>query len=278
MSEAGTSSSEPPRLPLVSSALLFGRHLGSGGFGKVYSQRRQGQSEVAIKIVDQASSGPSTAHCGEVLAMSLSHANLVSVLGVEFSQPRRWGEMHVVMERWGEFTVADLISARDASCVTSRALHVALCLGRSLAYLHNVHRLVHQDVKPDNILWCEVQRKAKLCDFGTMRPAGSWTDARGAPCYRAPELRTERSHAWHEVTPALDAWSAGIVVLLLADVSGTLPLLPVIHVLAEEGPRLAAWAPIDRSSMGAFVRRLGTASEGGLSPTRSLSSPCFGCC
>ena len=275
---------EPTSLPLVPRALPFGRHLGNGGYGTVYSQCRPGQSgpeqsEVAIKIVDQTSAGSYSAHCGEVLALSLSHANLVSVLGVEFSKPRRWGEMYVLMELWGHATVADLISARDASCRTSRALHVALCLGRSLAYLHNVHGLVHQDVKPDNILWCEERRKAKLCDFGTMRPAGAWTEERGAPSFRAPELRSAGSRAWHEVQPALDSWSAGIVVILLANMAGadTSPLLPIIHVLAAEGKRLAAWAPAARSSLGSFVRRLGVASESGLSPTRSLSAPCFGC-
>lgn len=270
------SEARSPLLPLTPRLHPYARILGSGGYGTVYALSSDRYSrEVAVKVLERTSEHWG-AHFGEVLAMSLTHANLIGVLGVDFVGRR--GDIHVFMELGGNATVADLVAARGDGCwCATRALQVSVCLARSLLYLHVVHGLVHQDVKPDNIMWCEATQMAKLGDFGTMRAAGTWTEAVGAWEYRAPELRMLGGRAWHQVTPELDAWSSGLVVLLLADVSHSTPRLPAVRALEVAGRGLAHPAPLSRTSMGTFLKQLGGMAEGGLSPTRSRSAPCFGC-
>ena len=91
---------------------------------------------------------------------------------------------------------------------------VAKQLSRALGFLHKTH--VHLDLKPGNILWSSVHRKAALADFGSCEPIGAPRPLHSLYCtaqYRAPELwsSTTSSLGGH-IIPAVDIWAFGCTI------------------------------------------------------------------
>lgn len=81
-------------------------------------------------------------------------------------------------------------------------------LSSALSYVH-AHRVLHRDVKPQNIL-LTLEQRTRLSDFGESRmlssPGSLARTVVGTPCYMAPEVL--RSEAYAE--PA-DVWGLGVV-------------------------------------------------------------------
>lgn len=84
----------------------------------------------------------------------------------------------------------------------------------ALSHLHSL-RLLHDDVKPENIIWDPVGSRAVLIDFGAalnlaVLPDGYFNPS-GTPNYAAPEFLDKRKDA----NGKGDVWALGIVMLFL---------------------------------------------------------------
>jgi len=107
-------------------------------------------------------------------------------------------------------------SEKDAANILKQVLD-------ALVYLHK-KRIVHRDVKPDNILVKQVPRPGdktkqqlavKLCDFGFAFQLPRGTDviccpARGAPMFLAPETILD-----NPIGCPVDIWASGVLLHLL---------------------------------------------------------------
>lgn len=97
----------------------------------------------------------------------------------------------------------------DEPEVLARLLKISIQFARGLAWAHQ-HGIVHQDVKPGNVLMAD-DETAKVSDFGLAR---QWDGLRGAdvsgftPAYASPEQLRGTA-----VTPATDVWSWAASVL-----------------------------------------------------------------
>jgi len=83
-----------------------------------------------------------------------------------------------------------------------------------LHYLHS-HDIVHRDLKPENLVFNRPGDDAelKLTDFGfatPYNPKKKLTATCGTPEYVAPEILNEQPYG-----PAVDMWSAGVIVYIL---------------------------------------------------------------
>ncbi|KAG7158835.1 serine/threonine-protein kinase fused-like isoform X2 [Homarus americanus] len=85
---------------------------------------------------------------------------------------------------------------------------IACNLVSAIYYLHS-HRILHRDIKPQNILLSSTG-EAKLCDFGFSRKMGIntyvLTSVKGTPLYMAPELIEEKPYDHNA-----DLWSLGCI-------------------------------------------------------------------
>ena len=64
-------------------------------------------------------------------------------------------------------------------------------LAAAIAHLHNNLKMIHRDIKPDNILFSSGTAETKLTDFtcsrGELEEGTKLFDSEGTPCFTAPE-------------------------------------------------------------------------------------------
>jgi len=84
-----------------------------------------------------------------------------------------------------------------------------------LRYLHSKARIIHRDIKSDNIL-LSMDGHVKLTDFGMctgLDDETPWRHAKaGTPSWMAPEMAAGKRY-----TANVDVWSLGIVILEMID-------------------------------------------------------------
>ncbi|CAG8635665.1 14792_t:CDS:1, partial [Dentiscutata heterogama] len=106
------------------------------------------------------------------------------------------------------------------------ARNIFLEIAEGLRYLHNDMRLVHKDIKLDNIL-LDKEGTWKICDFGLTEFQNDENgfgdlseEAGGSLAYCAPEQARSKTSL---KDPAVDIWSLGVV--LYALVTNKLPFM-----------------------------------------------------
>nr|XP_009382287.1 PREDICTED: cell division control protein 2 homolog [Musa acuminata subsp. malaccensis] len=196
--------------------------IGEGTYGVVYKARDRLTNEtIALKKIrlEQEDEGvPSTAIREISLLKEMQHSNIVRLQDVVHSEKR----IYLVFE----YLDLDLKKHMD-SCpelakdprLIKTYLHQIL---RGIAYCHS-HRVLHRDLKPQNLLIDRRTNALKLADFGLARafgiPVRTFTHEVVTLWYRAPEiLLGSRNYS----TP-VDVWSVGCI---FAEMANQRPLFP----------------------------------------------------
>ena len=210
------------------------RFLGRGTFGEVFEKDSPG-GKVAVKHLWGRDA---ILLRGELLAEGLRHSCVVRLLGVSLTPAR--GE--IIMVQGGDGTALDFLQW----CPEVLPTHVLYLAGDAVsgvAYLHS-QNLIHLDLKPDNVLWCQLTRRARIADFGRMCLTGLRVRVLGAAGWCAPELRS-KSPDKHEVvaTEALDVWPLGTLLQCLAAAQLHDIFASVSGVLSEVATPMQSFAP-----------------------------------
>ncbi|XP_069840883.1 serine/threonine-protein kinase 36 [Dendropsophus ebraccatus] len=237
--------------------------IGEGSFGRVYKGRRKYSGEVvALKFIPKV--GRSEKELKglkrEIQIMrDLRHPNIVRMLDsceterevvvvTEYAE----GELFQILEDDGSLS-EDLV--RDVSAQLVSALY----------YLHS-HRILHRDMKPQNILLGK-DRTVKLCDFGFARELSLDTlmvrSIKGTPLYMSPELVLERPYDHRS-----DLWALGCIVYEL--MVGTPPfythsIFQLVSIITQQPVR---WPRGVSAELKDFLQGLLTKD-----PTQRLSWP-----
>jgi len=178
------------------------RELGGGGMSRVFlAEERELGRQVVVKVLppEMAAGLNAERFRREIqLAASLQHPHIVPLLAashtddlVYYTMPLIEGEsLRAKLGRQGELPIPDTVRIlRDVA--------------DALAYAHE-HRVVHRDIKPDNVLIA--RQHAVVTDFGVAKALSESTGkssltsagvALGTPAYMAPEQAAADPHTDH---------------------------------------------------------------------------------
>jgi serine/threonine protein kinase len=200
--------------------------LGRGGMGIVYRARDlRLKRTVAIKVLP-----PELAFRGEIrarflreaeTAAQLGHPNIVPIYAVDEKE----GLVFFVMAFIDGDNLATRIHKRGAMD-PREARRVLRDVADALAYAHS-RKVIHRDIKPDNILLDAQSGRPMVTDFGIARAISEGADSRltatgiaiGTPAYMSPE----QSAGDKEIDGRSDLYSLGVVAYQM--LAGELPFI-----------------------------------------------------
>ncbi|KAG0591392.1 hypothetical protein KC19_1G172100 [Ceratodon purpureus] len=196
--------------------------IGEGTYGVVYKARDRLTNEtIALKKIrlEQEDEGvPSTAIREISLLKEMHHSNIVRLQDVVHSEKR----LYLVFEyldldlKKHMDTCPDL--AKDPRLIKTFLYQIL----RGIAYCH-AHRVLHRDLKPQNLLIDRRTNALKLADFGLARafgiPVRTFTHEVVTLWYRAPEILLGSRH----YSTPVDVWSVGCI---FAEMVNHRPLFP----------------------------------------------------
>ena len=256
------------------------RRLGVGGMGEVWVARNLTlHAETAIKVLrrDLAESGEIHERLLDEAraAAQLEHPSIVRVYDFGRAEP---GDPFIVMEVLRGSSLGHMLDAQGALCPTYVG-QILLPILSALAFAHD-KKIVHRDIKPDNIILALEPNGdvvPKLLDFGIAKlphrtASSSDADASdtrapraeiarltrsgklvGTPAYMAPEAARG-----DDIDGRSDIWALGVV--FYEAITGTLPFhgddveATLVDVLTAEPPSILSQG-IDDPELWAILSR-----------------------
>jgi len=205
------------------SAYQVGQQIGEPGqFGKAYRCKRRSDKKIlAVKTISKArfyriDKSPQrrqaflVAMQGEIDIMRrLKHKYIVNM--EECYEDKH--TLYIVMEECKGGELFDRIREKQRYPEHEAAPVVRMVL-EALFYMHEYHRVVHCDLKPDNILFVTkaADSPIKMIDFGMSKVLPRLRSLRelcGTPYYTAPEIiKGDYAHG-------CDVWSVGVIMFVM---------------------------------------------------------------
>ncbi|XP_013385413.1 serine/threonine-protein kinase 36 [Lingula anatina] len=180
--------------------------IGEGSFGKVYKGRKKYSGQVvALKFIPKT--GRSEKELKNLrkeieIMRDLHHENIIEMLD-SFETEKEV----VAVTDYAEGELFQILED-DGSLPEEQVGLIACQLVSALFYLHS-HRILHRDMKPQNILLGK-GGVVKLCDFGFARAMSIntlvLTSIKGTPLYMSPELVEEKPY-----DHTADLWALGCI-------------------------------------------------------------------
>ncbi|CAK1582063.1 unnamed protein product [Parnassius mnemosyne] len=181
--------------------------IGEGSFGRVFkAKHKETDAVVALKVIRKKGRSPKDLknlrqECD--IQRQLQHPNIIRMIDSFDTE----SELVVVTE-YAEKELHSIL-AKEGCLNEEQVKKITWDLVSALYYLHS-HRVLHRDLKPQNVL-LDNSGRAKLCDFGLARIMTNathiLTSIKGTPLYMAPELIDEKPYD-HQA----DLWSLGCIV------------------------------------------------------------------
>lgn len=212
-----------PRLPYVDESQIHFKEenlLGEGAFGRVYRGYFQGTPAAIKKILYGTAGLPDQDIQHEILvSLRLSHPNIVRLMAAA-----RTDNAFLLANEYIHGTTLEDALHNDNSCVKLEgddSYFVALDISMAIEYIHSKN-VIHQDLKPPNILIDQFSKKAVLTDWGlanirdtvVLRQGSRLTGGGIGPMggtflYMAPECLVE----FEQASRSSDIWSLGATYL-----------------------------------------------------------------
>lgn len=196
---------------------VINSHLGKGAVGDVYKATQITLDRpVALKVLKEKSMNEKSvkAFMKEARSASrLSHINLVQSFAVGTDE----GYIYMAMTYIKGETLRTRLK-RVGKLSVDEALHIVQQVAEALFYAWDECRIIHRDVKPENIMLTE-KGIVKLTDLGLAMQQREWAEdmeISGSPSYMSPE-----QFAGEKLDTRSDIYSLGITLYQM--LSGKLP-------------------------------------------------------
>eukprot|EP00066_Takifugu_rubripes_P020697 XP_011609963.1 PREDICTED: serine/threonine-protein kinase 36 [Takifugu rubripes] len=180
--------------------------VGEGSYGRVFKGRKMYSGQVvALKFINKV--GRSEKELQNLkreieIMRGLQHPNIIKL----FDSFETKTEIVIVTE-YAEGQLYQVLED-DGKLPETQVREIACQLASALYYLHS-HRILHRDMKPQNVLLMK-DGTVKLCDFGFARAMSFstfvLTSIKGTPLYMCPELIQEKPY-----DHTADLWSLGCI-------------------------------------------------------------------
>lgn len=196
------------------------QEIGCGGFAKVYlAKDLHSDINVALKVIPKDlidNARRIAAYRREIHIMKRANNPFIASYYYDFETDT---EYVIVMEHLPNSNLLDYINQKQGVHDSNiRKIFAQLVI--AVEYLHNELKVVHRDIKAENVLLDE-NNNIRLIDFGLCNILEDSNTEFATPCgssyYTAPEILMGD----HIYTSAIDIWSLGI--LLYAITIGNLP-------------------------------------------------------
>ena len=193
------------------------KELGSGASSVVYlAEHKKIGRLVALKRVARTDSNQLWLNREITCQSQCDHPNIIEL----FEVIETTDSVYLATEYARNGNLASYLQ-RNGPMKEEIARKVFCELADAMFYLHNTLRIIHRDVKPDNVM-LDDHSVPKLADFGYSKPNSknevAVQTACGSPVYVAPEVCKREPYSY----PA-DIWSLGILLFFM--VSGKFPFV-----------------------------------------------------
>ena len=194
---------------LINDRYLVEKLLGEGGMGSVYKVRDFVENRTsALKLIKEKifSNKAIDRFKNEFkLVINLSHRNIIEVY--DFDVYKKIDTYFITME----YIQGDNLNRSFYDMSNSNKYDILMQISRGLNYIHS-RRIVHFDIKPDNIILIRNEEKdsyqVKIMDFGLASLLEEFTGkVRGTLSYIAPEVMLKK-----DVDYRADLYSLGMVI------------------------------------------------------------------
>lgn len=188
------------------------RLLGKGMQGTSYIIKKASgddESEYVLKIIPKKYINELRMF-EKIMATNKPSRNIVQIYGYDIKND---GYIYLIMQKVSGVPVDKIISNFPSTDLNTFAMQAI----SGLNYLHS-RNMYHRDIKPDNIIWDEANKRLKYIDFGAACGVGiKCPDIHGAPLYLAPEYLEIMDDYSPDILKALDVYALGVILYQLAN-------------------------------------------------------------
>ncbi|NWU42287.1 NEK5 kinase, partial [Hylia prasina] len=206
------------------------KHIGEGSFGKIFLAKGKMDSEpCVIKEINLTKMPGKEKEASEkevILLAKMKHANIVTF----YASLQEKNKLYIVMEYCDGGDLMKRINMQhgvlfDEDQILSWFVQISL----GLKHIHD-KKILHRDVKAQNVFLSNNGKVAKLGDFGIARQLNSTTELAhtcvGTPYYLSPEICENRPY-----NNKTDIWSLGCVLYELCALKHPVKIITVLFLL-----------------------------------------------
>lgn len=186
------------------------RKIGCGSYGDVFLDKEANEAIKKCSHEDGRSIWAGNLREMDILRRCGNHPNIVSLRRVTFDKEKELSHNKLALHlQYYPMNLDDFIMTfkecrLDLS--TIRIIMVQILMG--LEYLH-INKIIHRDIKPNNILINPETLEVALCDFGMADIRMRYRKAEvevTSPMFRAPEIFKEKRYSYE-----VDMWAVGLI-------------------------------------------------------------------
>jgi len=203
--------SDPSIKVIPTSSITYGKIIGSGATGAVFSATIPHDQQVAAKKVNLSGNEQQInfrAFFDEIRIMSAAaHPNILHLVAIAVSQDL--ADVVLLTPLIDGGSLADAMFKTKTKFSFSQKVDIASQIAYGMHYLHSMRpRIIHRDLKPDNILITK-SGSIKIADFGMSKMLLNYSKTMttsGTPNYMAPETISDG-----KASEKVDIYAYGII-------------------------------------------------------------------